>query len=70
MIKQDDLKYIYYPEEETEILFDLAADPDETKNFIADPAYAEAIQAFHKRRAELAFGPDADPNYINAGYNA
>lgn len=70
MIKQDDLKYIYYPETETEILFDLAADPNETKNFIADPAYADAIQAFHKRRAELAFGPDADPNYVNAGYNA
>jgi len=68
MIKRDDLKYIYYEKDGTEILFDLATDPDETKNFIADPECTEAVEAFRKRRNELAFGPDADPDYVNAGY--
>jgi len=68
MIKRDDLKYIYYEKDGTEILFDLATDPDETKNFIADPECTEAVEAFRKRRNELAFGPDAAPDYVNAGY--
>ena len=38
MIKQDDLKYQYYGMEMPEVLFDLAADPGETVNFIGDPA--------------------------------
>ena len=50
------------------LLFDLAADPGETKNSVADPAYAKAIEAFRQRRGELSYGPNADPNYINEGY--
>lgn len=68
MIKRDDLKYIWYENDQTEILFDLAADPDETKNFITDPAYTDSVEAFRKRRGELSYGPAADPNYTNAGY--
>ncbi len=68
MIKQDHLKYQYYGEEMPEVLFDLKKNPDEDTNFINDPAYKKEIERFRKRRAELAFGPDADPNYTNAGY--
>ncbi|HMB01175.1 MAG TPA: sulfatase-like hydrolase/transferase [Spirochaetota bacterium] len=69
MIKQDELKYQYYGEDMPEVLFDLSKDPGETKNFINDPACTAAVKKFRRRRAELAFGPDADPEYKNAGYN-
>ena len=68
MIKWDDLKYQYYGEDMPEVLFDLKANPEETTNFIDDPAYTEQVAKFRARRGELAFGPDADPNYVNAGY--
>lgn len=66
MIKRDDLKYCSYGE--TEILFDLAADPGETTNVIDDPAYADAVATFRDRRAALGYGPDADETYETAGY--
>ena len=69
MIKRDDLKYQYYGEDMPEVLFDLKADPGETRNFIDAPEYADDVRAFRSRRAELGHGPDADPNYVNAGYN-
>lgn len=68
MIKQDALKYQYYGEDIPEVLFDLEADPGETTNFADDPQYAEAMKRFRKRLAELGNGPNADPNYVNAGY--
>ncbi len=68
MIKQDHLKYQYYGEDIPEVLFDLRADPGETKNFAGDAAYAQYMRAFHQRLAELGHGPNADPHYINAGY--
>ncbi len=68
MIKRDALKYQYYGPEMPEVLFDLAADPGETRSFLDEPAYADAVAAFRRRRAELGFGPDADPHYTNAGY--
>jgi len=37
-------------------------------NSVADPAYAKAVEAFLKRRGELSCGPNADPDYVNAGY--
>ncbi len=68
MIKQNALKYQYYGEEMPEVLFDLEADPGETCNLIDDPAYAEAVTGFRARLAELGHGPNADLNYVNAGY--
>jgi choline-sulfatase len=70
MIKRHALKYLSYDREDVpEVLFDLEKDPGETRSFLDDPAYAEAVAAFRARRAELGFGPDADPNYVNAGYD-
>lgn len=81
MIKRDHLKYQYYgvssrrrpPSAQgdgggSEVLFDLESDPGEMTNVIDDPAYADAVAAFRVRLAELGHGPDADPDYANAGY--
>ena len=68
MIKRDHLKYQYYGSDLPEILFDLARDPQETINFIDDPDYADGVSQFRQRCAELGHGPDADPDYVNAGY--
>ena len=69
MIKRHHLKYQFYPDM-PEVLFDLAANPEETLNYIDDPAYADAVADFRRRLGELGAGPDADPNYVNAGYQA
>lgn len=61
MIKRGSLKYQFYDRddcrapEHAEVLFDLAEDPGERRNAIADPRYADAVAAFRKRRAELGF---------------
>ncbi len=69
MIKRDALKYISFDREGAkEVLFDLARDPAEMSNEIDNPDYTKAIAAFRQRRRELGFGPDADPDYRNAGY--
>ncbi len=68
MIKQDNLKYQYYGEDTPEVLFDLKRDPGESTNYLDDPQYDLQLKEFRKRRAELNFGPDADPDYVNAGY--
>ena len=68
MVKQGSLKYQYYGEEIPEVLFDLDADPGETRNVIAESRYAPAVSAFRRRRGELGHGPEADRNYRNAGY--
>ena len=70
MIKWGDVKYQYYGESMPEVLFDLARDPGETVNLIDDPHYSELVARFRRRRAELGFGPDADPDYAGAGYQA
>lgn len=67
MIKQDALKYQYYGED-PEVLFDLAADPGETRNVAQDPTYTATMARLRARLAELGHGPNADPNYVNAGY--
>jgi len=69
MIKREDLKYCFYGEEVPEVLFDLDRDPGETTNHIDDPAYADAVEQFRQRRAELGYGPDGDPDYDTAGYD-
>ncbi len=68
MIKRGYLKYQYYGEESPELLFDLHADPGETTNFLAAPAYADDLARFRARRAALGYGPDAPTEYVNAGY--
>jgi choline-sulfatase len=68
MIKRDHLKYQYYGPDMPEVLFDLQRNPAETDTYIDDPAYAEEVAAFRARLAELGHGPDADPDYVNAGY--
>jgi choline-sulfatase len=68
MIKWDDLKYQWYGPEVPEVLFDLAADPAERRNAIADSAYANRVQQFRKRRDELGYGSAGSEGYINAGY--
>lgn len=70
MIKRDALKYQWYGEDAPEVLFDLEADPGETRNFADDPAYTEAMALFRERRGALGHGPNADPHYCNAGYAA
>lgn len=69
MIKRDNLKYQYYGEEMPEVLFDLANNPAETHNFLNEPNYADAVREFRARRDSLGFGPNAVPDYQNAGYN-
>ena len=68
MIKQDSLKYQYYGPDIPEVLFDLEQDPGETTNRIDSPDYSQAVARFRKRLSELGHGPDADPDYVNAGY--
>jgi choline-sulfatase len=67
MIKRGDLKYQHVSGGK-DVLFDLGADPDETANLVDDPAYADAVERFRARRDELGYGPNADPDYGDAGY--
>lgn len=69
MIKQDHMKYHYYGEDMPEVLWDLKNDPGETTDLTDNPEYAGILADMRKRRAQLGFGPDADINYKNAGYN-
>ncbi len=76
MIKWDHLKYQYYGgsacnerEQEREVLFDLHDDPGENTNVAQLPKHAATIKRFRKRLATLGHGPDADPDYKNAGYH-
>lgn len=69
MIKQGDLKYEYYGPDMQEVLFNLATDPQERVNLIGEPAFANHCRRFRWRCGELGFGPDANPNYVNAAYH-
>lgn len=69
MIKQDHLKYQWYGKDMPEVLFDLDRDPKELTDVIDDPAYSQQVARFRKRLGALGHGPDADPNYVNAGYS-
>jgi len=70
MIKRGSLKYQYYGESTPEVLFDLEGDPGETENLAGALAYAEVMDRFRRRLAELGHGPDGDKEYVNAGYGA
>ena len=50
MVKHGDLKYFrYHGKDWPEQLFDLAADPEENRNLIDDPAYAADLQRLRAR---------------------
>ncbi len=68
MIKRDHLKYQYYGEDMPEVLFDLQRNPQETVNYATDAEYSDAMTTFRQRLVELGHGPNADPDYVNAGY--
>ena len=68
MIKRDQLKYQYYGPDMPEVLFDLAENPQETINFAGDPRYTADLAAFRARRDALGYGPNAAPDFLNAGY--
>jgi choline-sulfatase len=68
MIKRDALKYQWYGQDLPEVLFDLQHDPGESVNVINDARHAAAVRVFRSRRDALGFGPQADPDYRNAGY--
>jgi choline-sulfatase len=75
MIKQDDLKYMWFPDgvrsvESPEVLFDLSTEEGEYRNRADDPAYEAAMASFRERRRELGYGADIDPeaDYVDAGY--
>jgi choline-sulfatase len=54
MIKRDGLKFLSMADD-TDVLFDLDADPGETQNRINDPEYAGAIDEFRSRRDSLGY---------------
>jgi choline-sulfatase len=68
MIKRDHLKYQYYGPGMPEVLFDLERDHRETVNLIANATYADQVASFRARLATMGHGPNADPNYVDAGY--
>ena len=77
MVRRGELKYVHFPADgphrgeswdDGDVLFDLDSDPRERTNLIDDPAYADAVTAFRNRVADLGYGLDADPDYVDAGY--
>lgn len=55
MIKRDHLKYHWYGDTGTELLFDLELDPQENKDQMREAGYQDVIEGFRKRRDELGF---------------
>ncbi len=68
MIKRDDLKYQWYGTDGPEVLFDLASDSGETTNVLESEEHSDNVRRFRSRLAALGHGPEADPDYVNAGY--
>ena len=59
MIKQGPLKYQWYHHESSgempEVLFDLGADPTESRNLAEEPAYKNDMKRFRARRVSLGY---------------
>jgi len=68
MIKRGDLKYVSVADDR-DVLFDLSADPGETRNLIDDAGYREEVERFRERRDELGYGPGDDSGDGDAGYD-
>ena len=56
MVKRDCLKYQYYGNDMPEVLFDLEVEPDERRNLLDMPEYAEFIGYARRRIREFGFG--------------
>ena len=56
MIRRGNFKYLRFPPA-PEVLFDLAQDPDETRNVIDDPAHAGTVAALRQRLDEFCSPP-------------
>ena len=52
-VRRGNFKYLWYPDVPTERLYDLAADPEETNDLAADPAYAERLRELRETFNEL-----------------
>ncbi len=68
MVRTDRYKYIRYREADGEELYDLRADPGETRTLAADPAHAEALEA-HRRLLHDHLAKTADP-FDHLGWKA
>lgn len=55
MIKRDDLKYHWYGDTETELLFDLKRDPQENEDRMREEDYQKQIQYFRDKKTKLGF---------------
>ena len=55
MIKRDHLKYHWYGDTGTELLFDLELDRRKMKDQMREAGYQDVIEGFRKRRDELGF---------------
>lgn len=55
MIKLGSYKYQFYENDGSEVLFDLDAEPDEKRNLIGEPRYADVLVDLRRRRDELQF---------------
>ena len=55
MIKKGDLKYHYYGQDGSELLFDLKKDPEENRDFSRETEYEEIMAYFVRRRGDIGF---------------
>ncbi|MEG0369969.1 MAG: hypothetical protein RR593_08210, partial [Hungatella sp.] len=55
MIKRDSLKYHWYEEDQSELLFDLEKDPQENHDVSKDSAYKRKLETFQNRRMDFGF---------------
>ncbi|MEG2733541.1 MAG: sulfatase-like hydrolase/transferase [Clostridium sp.] len=55
MIKRDALKYHWYEEDQSELLFDLEKDPQENHDVSKDSAYKRKLETFQNRRMDFGF---------------
>lgn len=55
MMKDGKLKYHFYVQDGSELLFDLAADPEENRDFSKDSRYQEEMACFRKKREQAGF---------------
>ncbi|MBL9216821.1 MAG: sulfatase-like hydrolase/transferase [Opitutaceae bacterium] len=58
MIREGDLKLIYYPEGNLFQLFDVARDPDELEDLASDPAHRAALRRLQGRLRDELHGDD------------
>ena len=67
MVATAELKYVYNPGDETQLLFDLRQDPDETQNVAGRPGYEEAERRMRDRLLTWLTATYAHPNTRRRG---